>query len=241
MCWLNCGVTPHTKWPVKQMEVKYGNNTFVLMPRTKENAASIHIDLEGISDDIEGRTLLKRFLSALSWKDDQPAILHYGWSGNTEPTPVPVRMTPDGYQPFKEFPNKICEIKDEKAKLAIALYREALNLEIENIPFSFLSYFKILNIFWEKKLEHELSNYFRNLQDKDLIPIIKAIERKHGDVAKHIVVSRRHAIVHAFLKPTVDPDDVAGVRSISEDLAFMRLLTAKIIEETYNIEQSIWA
>ncbi len=64
MSWLNCGVTTQAIWPEKQKEVKYGNNTFILMPLTKEHSASVHIELKSISD-IEGLTLINRFLSAL--------------------------------------------------------------------------------------------------------------------------------------------------------------------------------
>lgn len=94
-------------------------------------------------------TLINRFLSALGWKCDEPAINHYGWSGNPKPVPVPRYKIPYGYSPSEVFPNEVYEITDKKAKLAVALYREARSLD--NVPFQFLSYFKILNIFWSDK------------------------------------------------------------------------------------------
>ncbi len=50
MSWLNCGVTTQAIWPKDKKEVKYGNHIFVLMPLTKSNSASIHIELKGISN-----------------------------------------------------------------------------------------------------------------------------------------------------------------------------------------------
>jgi hypothetical protein len=148
MSWLNCGVTTQAIWPEKQKEVNYGYHTFVLMPLTKEHSASVHIELKGISSD-QGLTIINRFLSALGWKCDEPAINHYGWSGSSKPVPVPRHKIPYGYSPSEVFPNKICEITDKKAQLAVAIYREARS--IESVPFQFLSFFKILNIFWDDK------------------------------------------------------------------------------------------
>ncbi len=88
-------------------------------------------------------------LSALAWKEDEPAINHYGWSGNPNFVPVPKYGIPYGYSPSDVFPDEVYEITDRKAKLAIALHREARSLD--SIPFQFLSYFKILNIFWNDK------------------------------------------------------------------------------------------
>lgn len=77
MAWLNCGVTAQVDWPKDRKEVTYGNRTFVFLPRTAENSASIHIKLEGITN-VEGLTLINRLLSALTLKCDEPAINHYG-------------------------------------------------------------------------------------------------------------------------------------------------------------------
>lgn len=245
MAWLNCGVTSQTIWPEKQMEVKYGENTFVLMPRTRENSASIHIELNGISP-VEGRTLLKRFLSALCWKNDQPAILHYGWSGNVVPCSVPKYGIPYGYSPSDSFPKVLYEIKDEKAKLAIALYREALSLD--SVPYSFLSYFKILNVFWPDKYKNGANQLVEGLRDaletlqyEEDIKRVNAIKGKHGDPAAYLYNSGRCAVAHAYSDPIVDPDDVTDLRRLSEDLPLMRSLTAQLINEKFDIEQSIWA
>lgn len=239
MSWLNCGVTTQAIWPEKQKEVKYGNHTFLLMPLTKEYSASVHIELKGISD-VEGLTLINRFLSALGWKCDEPAINHYGWSGSPKPVPVPRYQIPYGYSPSKDFPNEVYEITDKKAKLAVALYREARSLE--SVPFQFLSYFKILNIFWNRKNElvENLRDSLPNLTDKECIERIKEIENKKGDVADYLYKSGRCAVAHAFADPIVDPDDVTDLHRLSEDLWLMQNLTAYLIEKNFGIEQSIW-
>ena len=244
MTWLNCGVTTQAIWPEKQKEVKYGNHTFILMPLTKKHSASVHIALKGISN-VEGLTLINRFLSALGWKCAEPAINHYGWGGNPNPVPVPRYRIPYGHSPSEVFPDEVCEIADKKAKLAVALYREARS--IDSIPFQFLNYFKILNIFWNdktKKGKNELVEGLRaslsDLTEKDCIKRIKEIENKEGNVSDYLYKSGRCAVAHAFADPIVDPDDVTDLHRLSEDLWLMRTLTAHLIEKNYGIEQSIW-
>lgn len=246
MNWLNCGVTTQVVWPTEKKEVKYGNNTFVLMPLTKDHSASIHIDLSEKVGNVDGMTLINRFLSALGWKDDQPTITHNAWSGGSTPATIRRYRIPFGYSPLEFFPNEITEITDKKAKLAVALFREGRSLD--NIPFKFLSYFKILNIFWKdgyiKKGTHELLAGLREslpyLTDKECIERIKDIENKHGDPADYLYKSGRCAIAHAFADPIVDPDDVLDLQRLSEDLWLMRKLAAYLIEKNFGIKQSIW-
>ena len=245
MPWLNCGVTTQAIWPKEKKEVKYGSHTFVLMPLTKEHSASVHIELIGISNT-EGLTLINRFLSALGWKCDQPAINHYGWSGNPNPVPVPKHRIPYGYSPSDVFPDEIYEITDKKVKLAVALFREAKSLD--SVPFQFLSYFKILNIFWNDKTrngKNELVEGLRaslaNLTDKDCVQRIKKIVEKQGDPAGYLYKSGRCAVAHAFADPIVDPDDVSDLHRLSEDLWLMQKLTTYLIEKNYGIKQSIWS
>jgi len=244
MAWLNCGVTTQVYWPKDRKEVKYGNRTFILLPLTKENSASIHIELKGISD-VEGLTLINRFLSALVWKCDEPAINHYGWIGNPHPVPVPKYRIPLGYSPTDAFPDEVYEITDEKAKLAVALYREGRGLD--SIPFRFLSYFKILNIFWKDKfmkgknpLIEGLRASLPDLTEGDCIKRINEIQQNHGKPAEYLYESGRCAVAHAHSNPIVDPDDVTDLRRLSEDLWLMQNLTAYLIEREFGIEQSIW-
>ena len=244
MGWLNCGVTTQATWPKEQQEVKYGDNIFVLMPLTQDNSASVHIQLKGF-DSVEGMTLINRFLSALGWKDNQPAINHYGWSGNPIPVAVQKYKIPFGYSPSEYFPNEITEITDKKAKLALALFREGRSLN--SVPFQFLSFFKILNIFWRDKYvdeEHELKVGLKNslpyLTDRDSVKRIHEIKEEYGDPANYLYKSGRCAVAHAFADPIVDPDDLSDLHRLSKDLKLMEKLTAYLIEKKFDIKQSIW-
>ena len=89
---LNVGVDTQVTWPKEPTRIEFDGYHLVLFPKTRENSHSISIDLanERLSAD-EARTLINRFLSLLSWCDDQHAILREGWSGNPVPVPVPRR------------------------------------------------------------------------------------------------------------------------------------------------------
>lgn len=117
---------------------------------------------------------------------------------------------------------------------------------MDSVPFQFLSYFKILNIFWDDKKKNgknELVEGLRatlpNLTDKDCLERIAEIAKKEGDPADYLYKSGRCAVAHAFADPIVDPDDVSDLRRLSEDLWLMRCLTAYLIEKNFRIEQSI--
>lgn len=243
--WLNCGVTAQVHWPRERKEVKYGDHTFVLMPQTSEHSASIHLEVSRISEDV-GMTLVNRFLSALCWKCDEPAIIHSGWSGNTMPVAVPKNRIPFGYSPTDVFPSEVFEITDKKAKLAIALYREARSLD--SVPFQFLSFFKILNIFWNDKkdkkgvneLIEQLKAVLPLIADKKCQERIQEIQKENGDPAKYLYTSGRCAVAHAFADPIVDPDDVSDLHRLSKDLWLMRNIAAYLIKREYEIQQSIW-
>jgi len=86
--WLNVGIKGSAIWPTEETSVDFGGHRLVLKPATRDTEQSIHINLQGISD-VDALTLINRFLSVLSWCDDQPMENRYGWSGNPVPVPVP--------------------------------------------------------------------------------------------------------------------------------------------------------
>src|SRR5262245_29330079 len=85
--WLNVGVKGSAAWPTEETTVEFDGQILILKPATSDTEQSVHINPRGISD-VEAITLINRFLSVLSWCDDQPIENRYGWSG----TPVPVAV-----------------------------------------------------------------------------------------------------------------------------------------------------
>lgn len=123
---MNMAADNHVTWPYEPTLVKFSDHHFVLMPRTKDNVQSIHMDLVGNRLD-QGRatTVMRRFLSLMSWCDDNFATLGFGWSGN--PVPVPVVKPELGFRTTSHYVFDRKMPQTPEVRRALALYREALN------------------------------------------------------------------------------------------------------------------
>jgi hypothetical protein len=239
--WLNIGVLGGACWPTKKQKIDFHGHDLILKPATKDTEQSIHINLKGISD-IEAMTLVNRFLSILSWCDDQGMVNDGGWSGNPAPVTVPKKSRIVGSSIAFPF-NRDIE-KSSKAKLSLALYREALS--INSIPFAFLSYFKILNVFWKDKYDNgknELVEGIREmlhrLEDDLAKRRLDELNKTENDVPKYLYESGRCAIAHAHTDPIVDPDDSMDIRRLSQDIWIVKALAEYLIEKKLKISRSI--
>lgn len=216
-----------------------------MKPATRETEQSVHINLRGISD-VDALTLINRFLSILSWCDDQPMENRYGWSGNPVPVPVPRESRVVGSSIAFPFYRDL--ERDEKARLALALFREART--VNSTPFEFLSYFKILNIFWKDRLEtingqrqnpiiEGIRATLPKLKDELAVNRLRALGTTEPDVPKYLYESGRCAIAHAYADPIVDPDDVSDLRRLSEDLYIVKEIAEHLIEAELKVSRSI--
>jgi len=163
----------------------------LLKPGTKTSEQSIHIKQIGISQE-QGLTLISRFLSILSWCDGVPMENLYGFSGS----PVPVPISRDSARVFglcivDQYPFYRSVPKTRQARLAIALYREALT--VNSTAFSFLSYFKILNIFWKNRREivAGIKEALPHVKGDLAIHRIKQLGMTEADIAKYLYESGR--------------------------------------------------
>ena len=243
--WLNVGVKGSAVWPTEETTVEFGGHKLVLKPATRETEQSVHINLRGISD-VDALTLINRFLSILSWCDDQPMENRYGWSGNPVPVAVPRESRVVGSSIAFRFDRNL--ESDEKARLALALFREART--VNSTPFEFLSYFKILNIFWKDRLvtvngqrQNPVIEGIRatlpKLKDELAVSRLRALGTTEPDVPKYLYESGRCAIAHAYADPIIDPDDVSDLRRLSEDLYIVKEIAEYLIEAELKVSRSI--
>ncbi len=244
--WLNVGVEGEAIWPKEETKINFDGYELILKPATKKFQQSIHVDLQSVSD-VEALTLINRFLSILSWCDDLRMENLYGGYGSVVPVPVPIKTRTIGSS--IDFPFERDLEENPKAILALALYREGLT--VNSVPFSFLSYFKILNIFWNDKYikdEHknkknEIIEGIREtlgfIDDSEAKERIDDLSKQSEDVPKYLYESGRCAVAHAFSNPIVDPDDVSHLRRLSEDIWIIRAIAEHLIENKLNVSKSI--
>jgi len=140
---LNLHVDAGVAWPMEPTRVRFSGHHFVLFPKTDTNARSISLDLthEKLSSD-EATTLLHRFLSLLSWCDQQHAVLGFGWSGN--PVPVPVSRREVGGTVMQNWIFERELPSDDDLLQRLAYYREGHNARHAGlVTFEVLSFFKV--------------------------------------------------------------------------------------------------
>ena len=243
--WLHVGVKGRAAWPTTETTIEFGGRQLVLKPATRETEQSIHINLRGISD-VDALTLINRFLSVLSWCDDQAMQNLYGWSGNPVPIAVPKESRAIGSSiafPFNRNPES-----DGRARLALALYREGRT--VNSVPFAFLSYFKILNIFWKDKFttsdgqrQNPIIEGIRStlplLTDDRALRQLTKLSSDTTDVPTYLYESGRCAIAHAHADPIIDPDDLSHLRRLSEDIAIIKAVAQHLIEAELKVSRSI--
>lgn len=232
--WLNIGVLGGACWPTHESKITFGDHELILKPATKDTEQSIHINLKGISD-IEAMTLINRFLSILAWCDDQGIETIDGGSGTLIPVTVPRKHRDVGSSIAFPF-NRDIE-KDTKAQIALALYREGLTTN--SVPFAFLSYFKILNIFWKYNIVKEIGSLLPRIKDDLAKKRLVDLKKTENDVPKYLYESGRCAIAHAHSDPIVDPDDVTDLRRLSQDIWIVKAMAEYLIETKLKVSRSI--
>ncbi len=237
MAWLNCGVEGESNWPEEETAIEFDGHELRLFPPTREHSASIHIELAGISN-VEALTLINRFLSLISWCDDAPMINTYGWSGN--PVPVRIPLQRQSWSPARVYPFARAALDDPRQRLMVALYREARSTK--SLPYSFLSYFKILNVHRNTGDEQSawINETIPQLNDHQALERVEQLRQLESDVGSFLYSSGRCAVAHAFSDPVVDPDDVAQLRRLSLDLPVMKALAEHLIEHEFGVSRCLY-
>jgi hypothetical protein len=131
-----------------------------------------------------------------------------------------------------------------KARLALALYREGRT--ISSVPYEFLSYFKILNIFWKDKFKNGKNEIVEGLRDAlpkifdtEARERIDNLSKQHTDIATYLYESGRCAVAHAYSDPVIDPDDLSDLHRLSQDMWIIKAVAEFLIEDELHVSRSI--
>ncbi len=242
---LNVGVDNQVTWPRHETLVKFDKFHFVLMPKTSDHVQSAHIDLTANRlSDLEAMTVINRFLSIMTWCDDQYAIMQGGWSGNPIPAPVPKRDLAFTTAYDWVFDRKIPEIED--ARRAIAIYREARNAEQNYlISYAVLGYYKLIEL--KHKGRSDTKKWIREKLEelKDLgsfADSLKQLEDARGSEAPHDYLYRacRSAVAHANKPYSSDPDDLHEIRRFHVAADVLRQLARHFIERELQVSDCMF-
>jgi hypothetical protein len=243
---LNIGVDNQVTWPKEEKLVKFDRYHLVLMPKTRDNMQSVHMDLTANRlDDREAMTVINRFLSVMTWCDDNFAIAQDGWSGN--PVPVPVSKRNLAFTTVYDhiFDRKIPD--SEEARRALALYREARNAQQNAfISYAVLNYYKIIEI--RNHGKGAVRKWFQTNFE-----VLRAESKGDDDVGrflalcghepphKYIHDSCRIAVAHAGKLSKSDPDDIHEIARLHTAARVMHLLARRFIKQEFAISDLMYS
>lgn len=243
---LNIGVENQVTWPKEETLARFDRYQLVLMPKTADHVQSIHIDLaENRLDNRSARTVINRFLSVMSWCDDNFAIAGDGWSGN----PVPVAVPKPNLAFTTAFPwvfdRKIP--REQEAQRAVALYREAVNAEFGGlVSYAVLNFYKIVELRHHGK--ETVRKWFRdNLavleRDETAKDDLKRFYEICGQEQPHLYIhnSCRIAVSHANKHSKSDPDDAHEIVRLHIAANVMRRLARRFIEVEFKVSDSAFS
>lgn len=232
-------------WPRKEILIEFDHYKFVLMPKTKDHVQSIHVDLHANRLSMEeAMTVINRFLSLLTWCDDQYAVVQDGWSGNPIPVPVPKRNLAFATAPCWVFCREISTSLE--VQRALALYREARNAE-QNfmISYAVLNYYKIIEIHHERgpaSTKWVAENLPTVLDDPSANESIAAFLVACGEEKPETYIYKacRVAVAHASVDWPSDPDEFAELRRLHNAADVMRRLARRFISRELNVSASLF-
>ena len=237
---LNLAVDNQVIWPREETAFLFEGYRLITMPKTAENTTSIHIDLVGQKIDQEDAiALINRFLSLMTWCDDQFAVLQEGWSGN--PVPVPARRcnlaftTASAWVFDRKIPVSL------EARKALTIYREGRNAEQNYlVSYAVLSYYKILELKHRGSADARTwfaKNYEALKSDPTLADEIKRFEGARGTERSGDYLYRacRVAVAHANKPYSSDPDDPRELRRLHVAAEILRALARRFIRDELGV------
>lgn len=247
---INVPVETKIEWPRKEAVITFGQWEIISFPPSQDHDASLHLDLirAGMSD-LEAISVFNQLLSIASWLDDTFAVLLPGWSGNPVPgrTPRQTRRWPSSI--LDSWCNSWQPLKDERARRALAIYREAVNMEtFHSAPYAVLGFYKILESAYGEgkertwRLEKEVAQLLskRDVSERQLREIGFTLEDSPRQIAEFLKKAGRDAVAHANKDPVVNPDDARHQHRMSVAASILRAAARSCIQCRFQVGTNRW-
>ncbi len=226
-------------WPTVETSIHFDGHTLALRPGTSKLYPTVYVKYTPDTQQASAaaHSLLRRFLSALAWSGEEAVRDVFAGGGGFpvqlgrseelpkqhEPSTLPYRWEP----PADHLPQPA----EQRARLALALFREALGLEHNNVPYAFLGFAKILNLVGSGKKQIEwINGAIGTFKDHFGSARLSEIQASGQDVGEYLYGSGRCAVAHAANEPVVDPDDAADTLRLGSDLPAVKALARHFVE-----------
>jgi hypothetical protein len=218
-------------WAQKTITIEYAGRTFLLLPEDEQNLPAIAT----LGERAVCRRAILEFASALAWSSDGSVAVE-SWTGGsqiyrTSKRPIVGQITAQffhiDYLPHPADPNH---------RLALALFHEGSTLIYVHVAYSFLSFYKIVNLVsgshgsTQKGWINARVPAMRHHRAKERLAELQKVGE---DIGKYIYQSCRCAIAHAGdpRNPVIDPHNVDDERRLRSDLPLIVTLAEVAIEE----------
>jgi len=234
MNWLTAAVKATFPWPDQKVSLEYLGNTFILHPETEYDSQAVSMHCSTEMNMPTANLLLNRFLSALSWTHEGGISVLFS-AGNNGPEPIKVGVTPSRFITHKFRADNLPEPKDERSLRALALYREAASEQ--NPAYSFLGFFKIINILANGGTQQIdwINNHLHIISQPHILKRLNELQKFHQNIGDYLYYQGRCAIAHAYDEPVVDPDLPEEIKRLSDDIAIIKELAVWAIENELGI------
>jgi hypothetical protein len=240
--WLLADVEQGIGWPKAETLIVFRDTKIILLPYANDFYPAAAIICPQFDTNL-GRKLLENFFSSLAWAyNNRVNVVSWSYS--------PIRQGTLSNCSRKKFNGQFSQLQtehfrptylpdpgDEKARLALAFYREGLYLNHEG--YSFLSFYKIINLKHpDGKKRKEWVN--DNLARLENIAVVKKrldeIKNNGDDPGKYLYKSCRCAIAHAGENPTYDPESAEDNIRLYKDKPLIMNLAKIMIEEGFGVK-----
>jgi len=236
--WLTVGVASSIAWPEDDVWVEYDSVEYVLHGARQEAEQRIApcISTPSEQENVDGAlSRLYRFASVLGfYKRGYVDITGRIWSTQmirySNPRDAFTTLLQGGERGFNC--NHMPVVEDDQVRKALAFLREGRRLEHVHEPYSFLSFFKVIES--QLRTEDRIAWIERNLDLLTEERAVRRIDELRGqgvNVNKHLYDSGRCAVAHASLGGNiVDPDIPADRKRIAADLDIIAALADRYIK-----------
>lgn len=234
--WVTAGVASSIPWPQDDVWVEYDGIGYFLHGARQEGERRLTpcICTPSDRDEVdESLARLYRFTSVLGFfKRGYVDITGHVWS--TRPmrysTGWDATLLQHGERSFNC--NHMPVVKDDQVRKALAFLREGRRLQNVHEPYSFLSFFKVIESqFQPAERKAWVETNLALVTEERAVKRIKELKNLGVNVNQHLFGSGRCAVAHANAgRDIVDPDIPADRKRIAADLDIIAALANRYIE-----------
>ena len=236
--WVTVGVASSIAWPKDDVWVEYDGVEYLFHGARQQGkhyiapCISTPVDQDHVD---EALSRLYRFTSVLGfYKRGYVDITGQNWGSHmirySNPRDTFTTTLQAGERTFSC--NHMPVIEDDQVRKALAFLREGRRLERVHEPYSFLSFFKVIESQFQPKdrvawVEQNLAF----VTEERAVNRINALRSQGIDVNQHLFASGRCAVAHASVGGNiVDPDIPADRKRIAADLDIIAALANRYIK-----------